>query len=113
MVAGLLVPCTMALAMTYGSGNSSLIKDFWEWQTSIVYAANFFISIIPVAILTNWIYFKNGRSILIVIVVHALLNGCAVLFKMEQFTKCIVTILLCLLSGTLIAYEKDFFLSKL
>jgi uncharacterized protein len=227
ILAGLLVPCTLALAMIYDSGNSSLIKDFWEklflykiststlliigimlfffflatalsllfgksaqqfalagefnvmkgwqvlslviplflapaleelgwrgygvdslranfnlfstsmifallwalwhlplffikgyyqyelWQTSIVYAANFFISIIPVAILTNWIYFKNGRSILIVIVVHALLNGCAVLFKMEQFTKCIVTLLLCLLAGALIAYEKDFFFEKI
>jgi len=92
------------------------IKGYYQyelWQTNIVYAVNFFISIIPVAILTNWIYFKNGRNILIVIIVHALLNGCAVLFKMEQFTKCIVTILLCLLSGVLIAYEKDFFLSKL
>lgn len=88
------------------------IKGYYQyelWQSSIVYSINFFISIIPVAILTNWIYFENGRSILIVILVHGLLNACAVLFKMEQFTKCIVTILLCLLTGALVAYEKDFF----
>jgi uncharacterized protein len=82
------------------------IKGYYQyelWQTSGVYVANFFISIIPVAILTNWIYFKNGRSILVVILVHALLNGCSILFQTEQFTKCIVTILLCLLSGVVIS----------
>ncbi|HEX2580030.1 MAG TPA: CPBP family intramembrane glutamic endopeptidase [Rhabdochlamydiaceae bacterium] len=81
------------------------IKGYYQhelWQTSFVYAANFFISMVPVAIITNWIYFENGRSILLIILVHALLNGCAILFKLEQFTKCIVTILLFLLSGILL-----------
>jgi membrane protease YdiL (CAAX protease family) len=91
------------------------IKGYYQyelWQSSIVYTANFFISIIPVAIITNWVYFQNGRSILLLILVHGLLNACAILFKVEQFTKCIATVLLCLFAGILVACERDFFLSR-
>lgn len=88
------------------------IKGYYHYELrnlNILYVMNFFISLIPVAILMNWIYYKNFRSILIVIFAHVMLNALSVLFKMEQFTKCLVTLLLCLVSFIVIFKDKELF----
>ena len=40
-----------------------------------VFLGNFFISIIPAAIIANWFYYKNSRSIGTAILLHAMLNA--------------------------------------
>lgn len=79
------------------------------WNTSIIYTANFFVSIFPAALLINWVYYKNNRSIVAAICMHFILDLFSVLFQTEQFTKCIATILLSVISVILITKDKDLF----
>ncbi len=79
------------------------------WNHNIVYVVNFFVSIIPMAILINWVYYNNSRSILIAIFVHSAINILSIIFKTEQLTKCIFTLLLCGVSAIVVIIDKDFF----
>lgn len=82
------------------------------WNASIVYVINFFMSILPVTILINWVYYKNSRSIIAAILFHFMFNLFSVLFQTEQFTKCIITVLLLVVSTIVIERNKKFFFSK-
>ena len=77
-----------------------------EW-----YALNFFIALIPAVLLGNWIYYKNKKSIITIIIVHFVLNITSVLLQTEQFTKCIVTVVL-LVYRELLFGRINAFLSK-
>lgn len=79
------------------------------WQTSIIYVANFFMSMPPAAVLLNWLYYKNDRNIIAVILLHFMLNLSSVLLQTEQFSKCIITMLLLFISAIIIAKNKKFF----
>jgi membrane protease YdiL (CAAX protease family) len=76
---------------------------------SMIYVINFFVSLVPLSILLNWIFYKNFRSILIIILFHALVNAFSVLFKIKQLAKCIVTILLLILSIVIIITDREAF----
>jgi uncharacterized protein len=82
------------------------------WKTSLLFVANFFISIFPGALLINWIYYKNNRSIMAAFLMHLMFNLSAVVLQTEQFTKCIITVLLLMISGVIIVADKDFFFKK-
>lgn len=82
------------------------------WNTSIIYVINFFVSVLPAAILMNWVYYKNSRSIMAAFLFHLMLNLFSVLFQTEQVTKCIVTILLLIVSVIIIVRDKQFFFNK-
>lgn len=79
------------------------------WNLGGVYALNFFVSILPIAILTNWVYYANNRSIPAAILFHSMLNISSIVFKTEQFTKCIATILLCIVATLLILKNRSLF----
>lgn len=81
------------------------------WKMGMLYVFNFFVSVFVIAILMNWIYYKTGRSIPAVILFHSVLNLSSMLFKTEPFTKCIVTVLLFVVTTIVIAYDRDFFFS--
>lgn len=90
------------------------IKGYYHnqlWHLGIIYVINFFVSVFVIAILMNWVYYKTGRSIPAVILFHSMLNLSSILFKTEPFTKCIVTVLLCIVSIIVIAYDSEFFFS--
>lgn len=82
------------------------------WETNIIYVINFFVSILPVAILINWVYYKNSRSIIAAFLMHLVFNLFSVLFQTEQFTKCIITILLLIISIVVVIRNKEFFFSQ-
>ncbi|MCK4241153.1 MAG: CPBP family intramembrane metalloprotease [Candidatus Atribacteria bacterium] len=79
---------------------------------NIIYALNFVVSLIPAAILMNWIFYKNGRSVIAIILFHSMLNLFSVLFQTEQFTKCIITIILLIISVIVVRRNKSFFYEK-
>jgi uncharacterized protein len=81
------------------------------WNMGILYVINFFISILPATILMNWMYYKNDRSITAAILFHFILNLFSVLFQTEQFTKCIISILLLGIAFVVIFTNKAFFLT--
>lgn len=82
------------------------------WKTSIVYVANFFISIFPGALLINWVYYKNNRSIMVAFLLHLMFNLSAVILQTEQYTKCIITALFLVISGVIIVADKNFFFRR-
>ncbi len=79
------------------------------WHTGIVYVVNFFLSMLPAAILLNWIYYKNNRSIWAVVLFHFMINLFSVLFRTEQITKCIITLLLLVVSGAILFIDQNTF----
>ncbi len=61
------------------------------WLASPVYVANFFVSVLPAAVIANWLYYKHNRSIAAAVLFHFMLDAVAESFNAEQFAKCIVT----------------------
>ena len=77
--------------------------------TRPIYVANFFVSVLPAAILINWLYYKNNRSIVAAILFHMTLVATSEAFQTQQFTKCIVTGVLLVISILVIASDRAFF----
>jgi membrane protease YdiL (CAAX protease family) len=105
---------TMLFAPLWGFWHLPLffIRGYYQnglWAQSPVYAANFFVQVLAATILMNWIYYRNNRSITAAILVHFLFNLFSVLFQTEQFTKCILTILLLVLCAAVLLREREFF----
>jgi uncharacterized protein len=82
------------------------------WNLGIMYVINFFVSVLPAAIIINWLYYKNNRSIIVAVLFHMMLVLTSEAFQTEQFTKCIVTAVLLLISFIIILTNKDFFLEE-
>jgi hypothetical protein len=58
-----------------------------------IFVVNFFVSIVPAAIIANWFYYKNDRSVAASILLHSMLNAASVLINAGQVAKCIATVL--------------------
>jgi membrane protease YdiL (CAAX protease family) len=74
-----------------------------------IFLANFFVSIIPAAIIANWFYYKNDRSIVAAVLLHSALNAAAVLVNAGQVAKCIATALYAGVAVGLIALDRALF----
>jgi membrane protease YdiL (CAAX protease family) len=88
------------------------IKGYYQnelWKLGMVYVINFFVSCIIFSFLMNWIYYKTGRSIPAIVLFHAIANFSSMILRTEQFTKCIVTVVLCVLAITMIVYDFNYF----
>jgi membrane protease YdiL (CAAX protease family) len=79
---------------------------------NIVYAVNFVVQLSIAGFLMGWIYYKNNRSIIAMIIFHVMLNLFSVLLQTEQFTKCIITFNLLIISGIIFYFNKSYFLEK-
>ncbi len=74
-----------------------------------IYVANFFVSIIPVAIIANWFYYKNERSIAAAMLLHSMLNAASVLIAAGQAAKVIVTVLNSAIAAAIILGDRRLF----
>lgn len=74
-----------------------------------LYLANFFASVIPAAFIANWFYYKNNRSIVSAVLVHAMLNAPSVLLNAGQLAKCIATLLYAAIAVALVASDRALF----
>ncbi|MBI9051701.1 MAG: CPBP family intramembrane metalloprotease [Anaerolineaceae bacterium] len=86
-----------------GYYQNELIKENW------VFALNFFVSVIPMAVIISWVCKKNGSSILAAILFHFVINISQELLNITQVTKCIETIVLIVLAGIIVIAEKKMF----
>jgi CAAX amino terminal protease family. len=90
------------------------VKGYYQndlWKMGIVYVINFFVSCIVFSFLMNWVYYKTGRSIPAIVLFHAVANFSSMVLRTEQFTKCIATVLLCVITVAVISCDKDFSLA--
>lgn len=74
-----------------------------------IFVANFFISVIPAAIIANWFYYRNDRSIVASILLHSMLNAASVLLNAGQVAKCIATLLYSGIAAGLIVGDRRLF----
>jgi uncharacterized protein len=108
---------TMVFGLLWGLWHLPLffIKGYYQhelWEMSIVYVINFFAQVYVASILINWVYYKNNRSITASILFHFMFNLFSVLFQTEQFTKCIITVVLLVISIVVIARNREFFFEE-
>ena len=82
------------------------------WQTNVLYGINFIVSILPIAILHNWVYYKTNRSIPAIMLFHAMDNVAMSIWHTEQFTKCIVTIALIAASVIVLIADRSLWFDK-
>jgi membrane protease YdiL (CAAX protease family) len=73
-----------------------------------LFVINFFVSILPAALVANWLYYKNRRSVVGAVLCHAMLNGSAVLLNAGQVAKCIATVLYTLVAAAIAAFDREF-----
>lgn len=86
-----------------------LIVGTYQHGLSPVYAANFFVSVVPAAILANWLYEKHRRFIPAAILFHFMLDAVAESFAIEQFAKCIVTGVLLVFAALVVVLDRKAF----
>lgn len=78
-------------------------------QSSIFYAANFMISIVPLAFIVGWVCKKNSGSILAAILFHFIINISQELFMVAPETKCLQTGVLLIYAVIVICWDKNIF----
>ena len=79
------------------------------WAQNPLFAINFFVGIIPLAFIMNFLYYKNGRSITLIILFHVLVNYSSELFEADQVSKVIFTLVLAAVAMVIIPKNKEFF----
>jgi uncharacterized protein len=92
-----------------------LINGYYHYEmlhANILYALNFVVSVLAAGFLSNWIYYKNNRSIPANILFHVMLNLSFSSLQMAEFTKCIVTIILILACVILFFKYKNWWLER-
>jgi membrane protease YdiL (CAAX protease family) len=91
---------------------SFLVRGTYQHQLAQtgnpLFVVNFFVSILPAALVANWLYYKNRRSIAGAVLVHAMLNGPAVLLNAGQVAKCVATVLYFLVAAAIAASDREF-----
>jgi membrane protease YdiL (CAAX protease family) len=80
---------------------------------NLLYAVNFFLSIIPMAFIINWVWELNSRSISAIILFHFSINLAQEALNITQTTKCIETMILTLFAIVIVLLNRSMFFSIL
>lgn len=91
------------------------VKDYYQYNLlheSVWYAANFFVSIIPMAFIITWVCQKNGGSILAAAFFHFLTNLFQEAFALSQVAKCVETVFLAAIAAALVASDRRTFFAR-
>ena len=108
---------SMLFAVFWGIWHMPLagIRDYYQSnlvESSWIYGVNFLISMFPFVLLMNWLYYKTGRNIVIVIVFHITAGYFNEVFATHPDSKVIQTLLLLVLAMTIVLNERKFFFEK-
>ena len=77
-----------------------------------LYFVNFWVSVLPMAFLINWLYYRNNRSVIACFLIHLSADISMSVFPLEQFTKCIVTVLLLVVAAAVVYADRKLFFDK-
>ena len=90
------------------------VKGYYQNQllSNWVYTANFFVSVFPLAFINNWLYYRNKRSIFVCALFHVVVDLSAEMIPAEQFTKCIVTVVLILITILIVTADRKLFFAE-
>jgi hypothetical protein len=115
-VAGM-TKATLLFAMLWSAWHAPLVFIGGTYQHQLaamdnkLYLANFFVSIVPAAIIANWFYYKNDRSIVAAVLLHSGLNAASVLVNAGQVAKCIATLVFATIAAGLMIFDRTLFAS--
>ena len=79
------------------------------WDDGLLQVIIYFISYFPITMLMNWLYVKNNRSIIIVILSHAIMNISYGYFQIQPFTKIILMVFLLVIAGIVVTKDRKLF----
>ena len=79
---------------------------------NILYAVNFILSIIPLAVLVNFVYRINNKSITAIILFHFFINLSQEALNITQNTKCIESIVLTIFALIVVLLNRSMFFDK-
>ena len=82
------------------------------YHSGMIYVINFFVSVIPLTFITNWLYFRNDRSVITAILFHVVTVMSAEMFLVTNTTKCIVTLVVTVAAFLIIFFDRSFFFKK-
>jgi membrane protease YdiL (CAAX protease family) len=91
------------------------IRDYYQSnivETGWIYGVNFMVSVIPFALLMNWLYYKTGRNIILTIIFHITAGFFNEIFATNPDSKIIQTVLLLILATTIVVNDREFFFEK-
>ncbi len=77
--------------------------------SSWLYTANFFVSAFVLAFIINWLFYRNNRSVIACFLFHLSANIAMSFIMAEQFTKCIITVLLLVVAAAIIGGDRKLF----
>lgn len=81
-------------------------------ELGIGYMLNFFISTVPMVFLTEWVYVRNGRSMLAGIIFHLFVNFMQERIAMTPQTKCVETIVVFAAAIIIVLINRNMFFEK-
>ena len=91
------------------------LRDYYQSnliETGWIYGVNFLVSVIPFAILMNWLYYKTGRNIILTIIFHITAGFFNEIFATHPDSKIIQTILLLILATIIVMNDREFFFER-
>ncbi len=105
---------TLLFALLWAIWHVPLFFIAGSYQQGLVllgplYVANFFVSVVPAAIIANWLYEMHRRWIPVAILFHFMLDAVAESFAAEPFTKCIVTAVFVAVAGLILVLDAKAF----
>jgi CAAX protease family protein len=80
--------------------------------SSWLYTADFFASVFAMAFILNWLYYRNNRSVIACFLFHLSANIAMSFIPAEQFTKCIVTVLLLLFAAATVIGDRQLYFEE-
>lgn len=93
----------------------SFIKNYYHShvvEMGWLYSLNFVVSLVPFALLMNWLYYKTHRNIMVAVVFHITAGLFNEIFATAPISKVIQTVLLLVLSLVLLYKDPRFFFRK-
>ncbi len=79
------------------------------WLLSPVYVIDFFVSVIPTAVIANWLYYKHDRLIPTAILFHFMLDAVPESLNVGHFTKLIVTAIFLVIASMIAIIDRPAF----
>jgi len=79
------------------------------WEQNPLFAINFFVGILPLAIIMNYLYYMNQRSITLLALFHVIVNFSSELLEANQISKCILTFVLIVAAAAIVVRNRRFF----
>jgi membrane protease YdiL (CAAX protease family) len=80
--------------------------------SSWLFTANFFVSTVIMAFIANWIFYTNNRSIIACFLFHFSADISMSFIPVEQYTKCIITVLMVLVAAVIVIRDKKLFFEE-